>query len=124
MVVKLLIRWVIAAAALLVAAMIVPGIRIEGTSAWVAVLVMAVILGFANAIIRPVLTLLSCGCIVLTLGLFIFVVNAVTLWIASWITVNWFGVGFYVDGLWPALLGALIVSIVSFLLSVLIPGDR
>lgn len=59
-------------------------------------------------------------CIVATLGLFLFVINAITLWLSSWMAVNWFGVDFVVDGFWPALIGSIIVSIVSFLLNMLL----
>ncbi len=113
---KLLIRWIIAAFSLFVAAWLVPGIRVEG-NAWLIFTVMAVILGFVNAVIRPILALLTCSLIILTLGLFVLVINALTLWLASAIAVNWFGVGFYVDGFWAAFLGALIVSIVTVILS-------
>jgi putative membrane protein len=123
MLVKLLIRWAIVAASLVVAVLLVPGITIEGNSAWFAVAVMAVILGFVNAIIRPILALLSCGCIVATLGLFILVINAFTLWFSSWIA-NQLNIGFNVDGFWPAFWGGIVVSVVSFLLSLLIPGDK
>lgn len=123
MLVKLLIRWGIVAASLVVAVLLVPGITIEGNSAWFAVAVMAVILGFVNAIIRPILALLSCGCIVATLGLFILVINAFTLWFSSWIA-NQLNIGFNVDGFWPAFWGGIVVSVVSFLLSLLIPGDK
>lgn len=120
---KLIIRWVIVGFALFVAAWLVPGIRIEG-NAWVIYAVMAIILGFINAIIRPILKFLSCGLIIITLGLFVLVVNGLTLWLASAIAVNWFRIGFYVDGFWPAFFGALIVSIVSIILSALVKNDR
>lgn len=120
---KLIIRWVIVGFALFVAAWLVPGIRIEG-NAWVIYAVMAIILGFINAIIRPILKFLSCGLIIITLGLFVLVVNGLTLWLASAIAVNWFRVGFYVDGFWPAFFGALIVSIVSIILSALVKKDE
>jgi putative membrane protein len=113
---KLLIRWIIVAFSLFVAAWLVPGIRVEG-NAWLIFTVMAVILGLVNAVIRPVLALLTCSLIIFTLGLFVLVINGLMLWLASAIAVNWFGVGFYVDGFWAALLGALIVSIVSVILS-------
>ena len=71
----------------------------------------AIILGLVNAIVRPVLKVLSCPLIILTLGLFIFVINALTLWLASGIAVKWFHVGFYVEGFAPAFLGSLVVSI-------------
>ena len=120
---KLLLRWVIASLALFVAAWLVPGIRIEG-SAWLVYAVMAIILGFINAIIRPILKFLSCGLIIITLGLFVLVINGLTLWLASAIAVNWFHVGFYVDGFWSAFFGALIVSIVSVILSALIKKEE
>ncbi len=116
---KLLIRWIIVACSLFVAAWLVPDIRVEG-NAWLIFTVMAVILGLVNAIIRPILALLTCSLIILTLGLFVLVINAVTLWLASAIAVNWFHVGFYVDGFWAAFLGALIVSIVSVILSAIL----
>ncbi|MCB0156232.1 MAG: phage holin family protein [Anaerolineae bacterium] len=121
---KLLIRWVITGLSLLAAAWLVPGIRVDDGNAWVAVAVMAIILGLVNAIVRPVLTLLSCPLIILTLGLFVLVINGLTLWLASTIAVSWFGVGFYVDGFWAAFLGALIVSVVSVILSTFVKDDE
>jgi putative membrane protein len=116
---KLLLQWFIITAALVAAAYIVPGIRVESDGAAV-FLIMAAILGLVNTFIRPVLAFLSCGFIILTMGLFMLVVNALSLWLASSIAVNWFNVGFYVDGFWPAFWGALIVSIVSFVLSMIL----
>lgn len=113
---KLILRWLIVAVSLYVAVLIVPGISVEG-DAWIAFAVMALVLGFVNAIIRPVLKFLSCGFIILTLGLFVFVINAGTFLLASEIAQSWFGVGFYVDNFWSALLGSIIVSIVSIVLS-------
>ena len=120
---KLLLRWAIASLALFVAAWLVPGIRVSG-SAWFVYVVMAIILGFINAVIRPILKFLSCGLIIITLGLFVLVINGLTLWLASAIAVNWFHVGFYVDGFWSTFLGALIVSIVSVILSFLIKKEK
>jgi putative membrane protein len=116
---RLLIRWVITSLSLFVAAWLVPGIRVEG-NAWTVFAVMAVILGLVNAVVRPVLKFLSCPLIILTLGLFVLVINGITLWLASAIAVKWFHVGFHVDGFGAAFLGALIVSIVSVVLTVLI----
>jgi putative membrane protein len=76
--------------------------------------------GLVNAILRPLLKLLTCPLILLTLGLFTLVINAFTLWLSSQIAVNWFQVGFYVDGFWAAFLGGLVVSIVSLILSVIL----
>jgi putative membrane protein len=119
---QVLLRWVITALALFVAAWLVPGIRVAGQG-WVVFSVMAVILGLVNAVIRPVLKLLSCPLIILTLGFFVLVINGITLWLASAIAVSWFHVGFYVDGFWAAFLGALIVSIVSVILTTLLKEE-
>jgi len=119
---KLLIRWVIVSLALFAAAWLAPGIRVEGT-AWQVYGLMAVILGLVNAVVRPLLKFLSCPLIILTLGLFVLVINGLTLWLASAIAVNWLGIGFYVDDFWSAFLGALIVSIVSVILSALVRED-
>lgn len=116
---KLLIRWAITALSLVVAAWLVPGIRV-GREAFTTFAAMAVILGLVNAVVRPLLKLLSCPLIILTLGLFVLVINAFTLWLASAIAVSWFHVGFYVDGFWAAFLGGLIVSIVSVILNTLL----
>ena len=130
---KLLVRWVIVSVALFAAAWIVPGIRVEGT-AWIIYAVMALILGLVNATVRPLLKLLTCSLVILTLGLFTMVINGATLWLASWIAVNWLNVGFYVEEFqmgnlyvgpfWTAFLGALVVSIVTVILSALVKEDK
>jgi putative membrane protein len=119
---KLLVRWVIVSLALFAAAWLVPGIRVDG-NAWVVYAVMAIILGLVNAIVRPVLKFLTCPLIILTLGVFVLVVNGLTLWLASAIAVNWFNVGFYVDGFWSAFLGALVVSVVTVILSAFVKEE-
>jgi len=116
---KLLIRWFVTSISLVVAAWLVPGIRVE-REAWTIFAAMAIILGLVNSVIRPLLTLLSCPLIILTLGFFVLVINGITLWIASGLAVRWFHVGFYVDDYLSAFLGALIVSIVSVVLTALI----
>jgi putative membrane protein len=116
--VKLIVRWLIAALALFLAAWIVPGIEVARNAWWIYA-VMAVVLGLVNALIRPLLKLLSCGLIILTLGLFSLVINGLTLWLSSSIAVNWFHVGFYVRGFWAAFWGALIVSVASVILHAL-----
>lgn len=115
--IKLFIRWIIIAVSLVVAAWLIPGIAVSDADGWIAVGVMAAVLGLVNAIIRPILAFFSCGCIILTMGLFMLVINAFTLSLASWIATNLLGVGFHVDGFWPALFGSIIVSLVSFFLS-------
>jgi putative membrane protein len=123
MLAKLLIRWLIVAVSLGVAVWLVPGITVQDSRAWVAVAVTAIVLGLVNAIIRPILAFLSCGLIVVTMGLFMIVINAFTLWLSSWISVNWLNIGFYIDGILPAVVGGLVVSIVSFVLSMLLKDD-
>lgn len=120
----LVVRWLITAIALVVAAWLVPGIRVQDQNAWLAVAVMAAVLGLVNAFVRPLLTLLSCPLILLTLGLFLLVINAAMLGLASWIAVTLFGVGFYIDGFGSALVGSIVVSIVSFVLSLVLPDPR
>ena len=118
----LLTRWFITAMALVAAAWLVPGITVTGT-AWVAYSVMAVVLGLVNAVIRPLLQLLTCPLIVLTLGLFTLVINAVVLLLAARIS-SAVGAEFVVAGFWPAFWGALIVSVVTTVLSVTAEEDR
>lgn len=123
MLAKLLIRWFIVAMSLGVAVWIVPGISVQDSTAWVAVAVMAIVLGLVNAIIRPILAFLSCGLMVVTMGLFMIVINAFTLWFSSWVLTNWLNIGFHVDGILAALAGGLVVTIVSFVLSMLLKDD-
>jgi putative membrane protein len=120
---RLLIRWAITALSLVVVAWLLPGIHVEGNG-WIAVIVMAAVLGLVNAFIRPILQALSCGLLILTLGLFTFVINAATFALASWISVNVFGANFIIDSFWSALIGSILVSVVSFLLSALLREER
>ncbi|MEP0773015.1 MAG: phage holin family protein [Acidobacteriota bacterium] len=113
--VNFLVRWFIGVLALMAAAWVVPGIRVEG-QAWVAYAVMAVVLGLVNTVIRPLLKLLTCPLIILTLGLFVLVINAVTLLLAARLT-QALGVPFVVDGFGAAFWGALIVSLVTVVLT-------
>jgi putative membrane protein len=121
---KLIIRWVITVIALAVAVWLVPGIYVQSNNAWIVFGIMALILGLVNVFVKPILTLLSCGLIVLTMGLFLLVINAVTLWLASWIAQNWLNVGFIVEDFWSAFLGSIVVSLVSLVLSIVIPDSK
>ena len=120
---KLLIRWIITSLALFVAAWLVPGIVVEGNG-WGVYAAMAVILGLVNAIVRPLLKLLTCPLIILTLGIFVLVINGFALWLASRIAQSWFHMGYYVNSFGAAFLGSLIVSIVSVVLSALVKDDE
>lgn len=115
---RFLVRWGITAAAVAVAAWIVPGIVVDEPHRVWAVILVALVLGLVNAFIRPAIYALSCGLIVLTLGLFTLVINGLMLWLASWIMVHWIGLEFHVNGFWNAVLGALIISVVSVIVSV------
>jgi putative membrane protein len=110
-----LLRLVINAAALWVAIQLVDGIEHRGS--WWSLLFVALVFGLLNASIRPLLKLLSLPIIILTLGLFIFVINALMLLMTGWVS-GLLNLGFYVDGFWDAFWGGLIVSIVSVLMSV------
>jgi putative membrane protein len=112
---KFFIHWLITVIALFVATLILPKslMSVEGTSAWLAFAVMAVVLALVNVFIRPVLKLLSCAFIILTVGLFMLVINAFLLWFSSWICQR-IGVGFFVQWPWGAFWGSIIVSVVSF----------
>lgn len=124
---RLLIRFIVTLIALYAALWLVPGIQVVGTptvpesQAWLAFTIMAVVLSLVNIFVRPILKFFSCGLIAATLGLFLLVINTFTFWLSSWICVNLLDVGFIVDGLWSAFLGALIVSAVSLVLNILVP---
>jgi putative membrane protein len=120
---KIIIRWAITAVAIFLTAWLVPGFNIEGSNGFIAVIAAALVLGLVNAIIRPILVFLSCGCVVATLGLFMLVINALTLLLTSWICRS-LGIGFYINGFWPALWGSIIISIISFVLSMILIDDR
>ena len=116
---RFIIRLLINALALGIAAQVVPGIAYDG---WQSVIIVAFIFGLVNAIIRPILTLLTCPLIVLTLGIFTLVINALMLLLTSSIA-EALNIGFRVDGFGAAFFGGLIISIVSFFLSVFVRDD-
>jgi putative membrane protein len=113
---KFLFRWGINAVALYVAIWFVPGIELHGS--WVSILWLALILGLLNALLRPLLKLLTCPLIILTLGLFTIVINTVMLMLTSTIGQS-FGIGLTVDGFWTAVLGSLVISVVSVIMSLI-----
>jgi putative membrane protein len=99
-----------------VAVLIVPGIIFDGE--WLNILWLALIIGLLNALVRPLLKFLTCPLIILTLGLFTIVVNTVILLLTNSIG-QVFDLGLSVDGFWPALLGSLVISIVSTVMSII-----
>lgn len=118
---RFLIRWAINTLALFAAVWIVPGIRLN--SGWFSLIWLGLIFGLVNATIRPVLKLLTCPLILLTLGLFTLVINALMLSLTAWIG-NLFGVELVIDGFWAAFWGALVVSVVSVFLSLFVREEK
>lgn len=106
-----LLRWLVTTIAVAAAAQL-PGIHASG---WAPLIFMALFLGVINAVIRPVLLLLSLPFIVVTLGFFILIVNTLTFWLAGGLVP-----GFHVDGFWSAFFGSIVVSLVSWALSGLV----
>ncbi|MBV9191012.1 MAG: phage holin family protein [Betaproteobacteria bacterium] len=120
--VRLLAVWLINTIALLAVAYIVPGVNV---ASFASALVAALVLGLVNAVIRPILILLTLPATILTLGLFIFVINGLLFWF-----VGSFIQGFVVAGFWWGVLGAIVYSIFSWALAALVfptraaPGGR
>ena len=115
---NILIRLIINAIALYVATQVgITGLSFKGD--WTTIAIVAFIFGLVNALVRPLLTLLTCPLLILTLGLFTLIINALMLAQTGWIA-TYFHIGFVVDGFWAAFLGALVVSIVSFVLTLVL----
>jgi putative membrane protein len=110
-----LIRLLITALGLWVADQLLPGIVITGTGS---LIVSALLLGLVNAVIRPVILILTLPLTVLTLGLFILIVNGISLGIAAWLVP-----GFHIAGLWSATLGAIIVGLTGWVASAFVGGS-
>ena len=117
---RFVLRLLVTAAALWAAVSFIEGITYEG--GWVGLLGVALVFGVVNATVRPFLKLLTCPLIVVTLGLFIFVLNAIMLLLTSALA-SALGLAFYVDGFWAALAGAIVVSVVSAVLNIAL-GDE
>jgi putative membrane protein len=121
--VRFLLRLAVSAAALAVATAALPGIQLTAGSTISKVLTLisvALIFGVINAVLKPIIKTIGCLFYILTLGLVALVVNALLLWLAS-VVAGWLSLPFHVTGFVPAFLGALIISVVTWLLSVLIP---
>ena len=105
----LLVRWLVNAIALLIVAYFIPYVHV---TSFKGALIAALVLGIINAIIRPILILLTLPIQILTLGLFTFVINAALFWF-----VGQLGIGLVVNGFLGAFLGAIVLSVISFILS-------
>jgi putative membrane protein len=124
---SIVLRIIVNAVALWVATLIVQGVTLEGettTNKVISLLIVSAIFGLINAFIKPVVKLLAIPLFILTLGLITFVINAFMLQLLSWIA-GWTDLGFHVDDFfWSAILGAIVVSLVSFALNLVLPdGD-
>jgi putative membrane protein len=113
---KLLLVWVINAVALLAVAYLMPSIMV---ASFTTALVAALVLGLVNAVIRPILILLTLPATILTLGLFIFVINGLLFWL-----VGTYLQGFTVAGFWAGVVGAIVYSLISWALSALLLPER
>ena len=111
---SLLLHWLLNAAALWVAAALIPGLDFNGGPG--RLLLVAAVFGIVNSTLRPLLTILTCPLIVLTLGLFTLVINALMLLVTGWFSESW-NLGFMVSGFWAAFFGGLVVGLVSMILS-------
>jgi putative membrane protein len=119
--VQILLRLLINAAALWLATRLVDGITFTGD--WLTLLLVALLFGLLNVLVRPILKLLTFPLLILSLGLFTFVLNAFMLWLTAQIS-DAADLGFHVSGFRAAFIGALLVTVVSFVLSLAIRPGR
>ncbi|WP_207391449.1 phage holin family protein [Streptomonospora litoralis] len=122
---SIIIRILVNAAALAAAVFLIDGLDVDTSSTGEMIIVylaLGVIFGVVNAVIKPIVKTVGCAFYVLTLGLISLVVNALLLLLTAWIA-GIVGLPFTIDGFWPAFFGAIVVAIVSWLLSLLLPGD-
>ncbi|MCU0951139.1 MAG: phage holin family protein [Burkholderiaceae bacterium] len=114
---RILLVWILNAIALWLVAVIVPGVQVEENP--MTLFIAAVVLGLVNALVKPLLIVLTLPITIVTLGLFLLVINALLFWgVASLLP------GFNVDGFWWAMLGALVYSLLTWALSSLLPRKR
>ncbi len=120
---KFILRWAINAIALYLVVLLLPG-RIDLTSGLVSIIWLALIFGLINALVRPLINVLTCPLIILTLGLFTLVINTFLFWLTSIIGQS-FNLGLVIREpvLWNAFLGGLIISAVSFVLTMILKDE-
>lgn len=117
-----IVRLAVNAVGLYAAIALVPGLTVVDEN-WVTYLWLALFFGIVNALIRPIIKLLTCPFYILTLGLFSLVVNTVMFYFTAWLS-GLFGVELVISDFWAAFLGALVVSLVSVLLNAVLPDDN
>lgn len=111
---SLLLHWILNAAALWIAAALIPGLEFTGGPG--RLLLVAAVFGIVNSTLRPILAVLTCPLIVVTLGLFTLVINGLMLLVTGWLSESW-KLGFTVSGFWAAFFGGLVIALVSTILS-------
>jgi putative membrane protein len=114
-----LVKWLINTIAIMLAIKWVPGIVYDG--AWWGILIVGLIFGLVNTYIRPFIKLFALPLLIVSLGLFTFVINAMMLMLTSWLSGE-FNLGFHVAGFRAAFWGSLVISLVSLVLSCLMPS--
>src|SRR5512140_1018679 len=114
---KFILRWAINAVAIWLAIRFVPGITLQ--SGWVSVIWLALIFGLVNALLGPLLKLLTCPLIILTLGLFTLLIDTFLFWLTGQIG-QFFGIGITMNGFWPAFLGGVVSTVVSVVLTLIL----
>lgn len=119
---RLLLRWAINAIALWAAVQLVSGLEHQADSS-VSLLIIALIFGLVNALVRPIVVLLTCPLIVLTMGLFILIINTIMLSLTVWLS-GVFDLGLSSSGFWSTFFGAIVISVVSGIISLLIKDKR
>lgn len=117
---KFILRWAINAIAIFLAIRFVPGISLQ--SGWVSVIWLALIFGLVNAFVRPIINLLTCPFIILTLGLFTLLINTFLFWLTGQIG-QFFGIGVTMNGFWPAFFGGVVVTVVSVVLTLILKDE-
>ena len=123
---RFVIRVLITAVAMLVATWLLPGIEVTAGTTWRKVgtlVVVALIFGVINAVLKPIVKVVGCVFYILTLGLIGLVVNALLLWLTSWVAGK-LNLPFHITGFWPAFWGAIIIGVVSWLLSITLGEKR
>jgi putative membrane protein len=117
---RLLLVWILNAIALLAVAYLYPGVQVQD---WKAAAIAALVLGLVNTLIKPILVVLTLPVTVITLGLFLLVINALMLMLTGAISEQ-LGLGLVVDDFWAALLGSIVISIVGWILSMVVGASR
>ena len=112
-----IIRWIVTALAVAAAVWLVPGIEVIGDTAWVGIVILALVLSLINMSIKPILQVLSLPVTVLTLGIFYLIVNTLLLYLAAWLANGLFDVGFYIASFGSAFVASIVISIVSALVN-------